>query len=137
MMSFDEYESLKVEKDLSAYLIENGYKKYDDHIYSSEYYAKKADTSKNCFINGKPPVLVIKIHRHQDWRSGEISIIGGAREYQSTMNGESNSSSDSVKLMYYGINIERLLQVGNLGYFEDRLVKAWEAVHGGVDQLDS
>ena len=82
-------------------------------------------------------MLVIKIHRHQDWRSGEISIIGGAREYQSTMKGESHSSSDSVKLMYYGIHIERLLLAGNLGYFEDRLVKAWEAVHGGMDQLDS
>ena len=137
MMSFDEYESLKVEKDLSVYLIENGYKKYDDHIYSDGYYAKKADTTKNCFINEKPPLLVIKIHRHQDWRSGEISIIGGAREYQSTRDGESYSSSDSVKLMYYGIHIERLLLVGNLGYFEDRLVKAWEAVHGGMDQLDS
>ena len=137
MMSFDEYESLKVEKDLSVFLVENGYKKYDDHIYNDAYFAKKADTSKNCFINGKPPVLVIKIHRHQDWRSGEISIIGGAREYQSTRDGESHSSSDSVKLMYYGINIERLLLAGNLGYFEERLTKAWEAVHGGVDQLDN
>jgi len=132
MMSFDEYESLKVEKDLSVFLVENGYKKYDD-----AYFAKKADTSKNCFANGKPPVLVIKIHRHHNWRSGEISIIGGAREYQSTRDGESHSSSDSVKLMYYGINIERLLLTGNLGYFEERLTKAWEAVHGGVDQLDN
>jgi len=135
MISFDEYERIKLEKDLSVFLIEKGYKKYDDHIYNDEYYAKKAGTSKNCFINDKPPVLVVKIYRHKGWRSGEISIIGGAREYQSIRDGESFSSSDSVKLMFYGIHIDRLLLVGNFEYFEEKLTKAWEAVHGDMDQL--